>query len=184
MVHPLYEKWSEILKPIEEEQNASAAVALLLNSVHTHITVLFVKRVNNPADPWSGQMALPGGKQELDDQNLKDTVIRETAEETGINLEECQFLGVLEAVTSAPRPDMKILPFVILCEHEPIITLNEKELEGFFWISLNDLIYNRGTIDFGFGEFPAYIVGDTIIWGLTYRIMERFFRTIGFPAQR
>lgn len=184
MVHPLSEKWSDVLKPIEEEQKASAAVALLLNPVHEQITVLFVKRVNNPADPWSGQMALPGGKCELDDQNLKDTVTRETAEETGIDLEGCQFLGVLEAVTSAPRPDMKILPFVILCEREPAIILNEKELEGFVWISLADLIQNRGSIDFGFGEFPAYIVGDTVIWGLTYRIMERFFRIIGFPAQR
>ncbi len=169
------EKLSKTLKPASEKQDADAAVALLLKSVNQ---ILFVKRVENSADPWSGQMALPGGKRDAKDQNLKQTVVRETLEETNIKLlDRCRFLGVIEPLRSTQRPEMKVLPFVILLEHEPIIKLNE-ELEGFVWISLEELLQHKGTVKFSFGEFPAYIVGDTIIWGLTYRILEKFIHIL------
>ena len=174
------EKLSKVLKPVSEGQDAEAAVALLLKLVDQGLKVFFVKRVENPADPWSGQMALPGGKRDPKDQNLKQTVVRETLEETRINLlDRCRFLGVMEPVRSTVRPEMKILPFVILLEHEPSIKLNE-ELEWFVWISPEELVQHKGTAKLGFGEFPAYIVGNSVIWGLTYRILEKFFHTLGY----
>ncbi len=122
-------------------------------------------------------MALPGGKRDSKDKDLKQTVVRETSEETNINLlHRCRFLGVMETLRSTQRPDMKILPFVILLEHEPSIKLNE-ELEGFVWISLEELVRHKGTVKFSFGESPAYIVRNSVIWGLTYRILERFINT-------
>lgn len=171
------EKLSKMLNPVSEEQDADAAVALVLKTVNQDFKVLFVKRVENPTDPWSGQMALPGGKRDSKDKDLKQTVVRETSEETNINLlHRCRFLGVLETLRSTQRPDMKILPFVILLEHEPSIKLNE-ELEGFVWISLEELVRHKGTVKFSFGESPAYIVRNSVIWGLTYRILERFINT-------
>ncbi|MDH5663869.1 MAG: CoA pyrophosphatase [Candidatus Bathyarchaeota archaeon] len=175
------EKLSRVLKPVSEGQDAEAAVALLLKTVDQDLKVLFVKRTENPADPWSGQMALPGGKRDATDQSLKQTVVRETLEETNINLlDRCRFLGVMETLTSTPRPEMKILPFIVLLEHEPSIKLNE-ELERFVWISPEELVRHRGTVKFSFGEFPAYIVGNIVIWGLTYRILENLVHTLEYP---
>jgi 8-oxo-dGTP pyrophosphatase MutT (NUDIX family) len=172
-------KLSETLKPISEEQDAEAAVALILKPKNDDIKILLVKRVENPADPWSGQVALPGGKRDAKDQNLKKTVVRETLEETNINLlRRCQFLGVMTALSSRQRPEMKILPFVVLLEHEPLIKLNEKELEIFVWVSPKELDQHKGAANFSFGEFPAYIVGNSIILGLTYRILENFIHTL------
>jgi 8-oxo-dGTP diphosphatase len=172
------EKLSKVLKPVSEEQDAEASVALLLKPVDQDLKVLFVKRAENPADPWSGQMALPGGKRDTTDQSLKQTVVRETLEETNINLlDRCRFLGVMETLTSTTRPEMKILPFAVLLEHKPSIKLNE-ELERFVWISPEELVQHRGTVKFSFGEFPAYIVGNIVIWGLTYRILEIFVHTL------
>ena len=113
------------LKPISDEQDANAAVALLLKPRRGNFDLLLVKRVESPSDPWSGQMALPGGKRELKDASLKDTVMRETWEETGVALGGCRFLGVLDAVRSEPKPDFKILPFVVLLEAEPKLKLNK-----------------------------------------------------------
>ena len=175
------EKLSKVLKPVSEGQDADAAVALLLKAADQDLKILFVKRVENPDDPWSGQMALPGGKRDAKDQNLKQTVVRETLEETNIKLlDRCRFLGVMEPLRSAQRPEMRILPFVILLEHEPSIKLNE-ELEWFVWISLEELVQHRSTVKFGFGEFPAYIVGNSVIWGLTYRILEKLVHTLKYP---
>ena len=169
------ERLSKNLKPVTDEQGANAAVALLLKPKDDGLTVLFVKRVENLADPWSGQMAFPGGKRDVKDANLKQTVVRETMEETGINLlSRCRFLGVLTALSSRPRPDLRVLPFVVLLEHEPLIKLSAKELEGFVWISLDEIIKHRGSARLSFGEVPAFVVGSIVIWGLTYRMLENF----------
>lgn len=168
----------EVLRTLSQGRDADAAVALLLKPVNQTLKILFVKRVENPADPWSGQMAFPGGKRDVRDQNLKQTVIRETLEETNINLlDHCRFLGMMGSLRSTQRPEMKILPFVVLLEHEPTIKLNE-ELEGFVWISLEELFQHKGAAEFSFGKVPAYIVGNVIIWGLTYRILEKFFHNL------
>ena len=172
------EKLSRVLKPVSEGQDADAAVALLLKPRDQDLKVLIVKRVENPVDPWSGQMALPGGKRDAKDQDLKQTVVRETLEETNINLlDRCRFLGLMETLRSTRRPEMKILPFVVLLEYEPSIKLNE-ELEGFVWISLEELVQHKDTVKFSFGEFPAYVVGNSVIWGLTCRILEKFVHTL------
>jgi 8-oxo-dGTP pyrophosphatase MutT (NUDIX family) len=167
------------LLPLSSEQNANAAVALLLRLGEGNLEVLVVKRVENLADPWSGQIGLPGGKREPQDLSLKHNVIRETLEETGINLlDNCRFLGVLPALRSKPRPEIKILPFVILLENEPQIRLNKKELAEYFWIPLSQIERSRGAAKFASFEAPAFTIGETVIWGLTYRILESFLQVL------
>jgi len=152
----------------------------LLKIVDQNLEVLFVKRVENPTDPWSGQMALPGGKHIPEDENLRRTVVRETLEETSINLlQGCRFLGVMDILRSAAKPEMKVLPFVILLEHEQPIRLSKAELEWSAWVPLAELVKHKGMAKFSFGEFPAYIVGKNSIWGLTYRIVENLFHALG-----
>ena len=110
-------------------QNADAAVALLLRPANQSFQILLVKRAEKFSDPWSGQMAFPGGKRDPKDRDTMQTVIRETLEETNINIIHCcRFLGVLENMRSTVRPKLLVAPFVILLEHDPIIVLNE-ELE-------------------------------------------------------
>jgi len=167
------EKLSKKLKQISESLDANAAVVVLLREKGQDFQVLFVKRAEKSDDPWSGQTALPGGKRNPEDRDLKETVVRETLEETSINLlEGCRFLGVMEPLRSTQRPEMKILPFIVLLEKEQTITLNE-ELTGYFWIPLKELDHHRGTAKFSFGEYPAYIIENHIIWGLTYRILKK-----------
>ena len=173
------DRLSKVLKPFSEEQVASAAVASLLRVADQDLKVLFVKRVENSADPWSGQMAFPGGKRDVKDQNLRQTVVRETLEETGINLlEGSRFLGVTDTVKSTILSEMTVLPFVILLEREAEIKLNKKELKDFVWVSLKELARHKDTVKFTFGEFPAYSVGNSVIWGLTYSIVEKFAQAI------
>jgi len=129
-----------VLKPISHEQGANAAVALLLTPGRNDVDLLLVKRVETPYDTWSGQMALPGGKREPEDLSLKDTVVRETWEETGVALGRCRFLGVLGAVRSEPKPDFVILPFVVLLDGEPELKLSAGELESFMWVPYEKIV--------------------------------------------
>ena len=173
------ERLQRRLRLLTDEQESNAAVALILTPEDGDFSVLFVKRVENPAaDPWSGQIGLPGGKREVEDKNLQQNVIRETLEETGINLVNSRFLGLLPAQRATPRPELIILPFVILLEHRPIIRLNRKELESFIWIPLQEILRSKNTAKIGSREVPAYVVGKTVIWGLTYRILESLIQIV------
>jgi 8-oxo-dGTP diphosphatase len=174
-------QWSKRLRPVSDEQGANAAVAILLRVIDGELQVLLVKRVESSADPWSGQIAFPGGKRDPKDSSLQETIIRETWEETNIDLlASCRFLGVLRAVRSRPRPELKILPFVILIDHEQPIRLSEKELAGFFWIPLLDIIKGERDIKLSIGVVRAYVVRTLTIWGLTHGIIEDFTRTVKF----
>ena len=175
----IIKKLTQHLGEVSDEQDANAAVALLIKGV-TNPCILFVKRIQNPTDPWSGQIALPGGKRDRKDKNLKDTAIRETLEETDINLDQCRFLGVMSAQNSTPRPDIKVLPFVIFLQHEPAVRLSERELERYLWIPIEKLAKSKASVTFSFGESPAYVIDDTVIWGLTYRIIEELMQILKF----
>jgi 8-oxo-dGTP pyrophosphatase MutT (NUDIX family) len=165
-------KLAKMLKPTSEKLDANAAVVVLLRATNQDFQVLFVKRAEKSGDPWSGQTAFPGGKGSPEDRDLKETVTRETLEETSINLVEgCRFLGAMEPVRSTQKPEMQVLPFVVLLEREQAIELNE-ELTEYFWTPLKELAKHKGTAKFSFGEYPAYIIGKQIIWGLTYKILQ------------
>ena len=169
----------KLLKPFSAELEANAAVAILLKPDEQDMDILFVKRAENPRDPWSGQIALPGGKRSIKDRDLKETVFREILEETGINLfDRCSFLGVTAPVRSQLNPEIRVLPFVFLLEHEHTVRLNMDELERYYWIPMGDLIRNERAARFRFGTRPAFIVGDVIIWGLTFRILKGFFQAL------
>jgi 8-oxo-dGTP pyrophosphatase MutT (NUDIX family) len=172
-------KLSARLKVFSEQTETVAAVTLLLRQFDDDFEILVVKRVENPKDPWSGQMALPGGRRETNDRNMRETAIREAFEETGIDLlRDAHFLGVLEVVKSAVRPDMTVLPFVALLERDPEIRLSIEELERYIWVTPKQLIENKGEMKFSFGTFPAFVIGSNVIWGLTYMILTRFLELL------
>ena len=175
------ERLSKMLKQTSESLDANAAVVVLLRATNQDFQVLFVKRAEKTGDPWSGQTALPGGKRNPEDRNLKETVVRESFEETSINLlEGCRFLGAMEPVRSTQKLEMQILPFVVLLEKEEAIKLNE-ELTGYFWTPLKELAKHKGTVKFSFGEQPAYTIEKQVIWGLTYRIVEKLLNILKSP---
>jgi 8-oxo-dGTP pyrophosphatase MutT (NUDIX family) len=172
-------KLPTVLDSISKEQGANAAVALLLKPGRNDFDLLLVKRVENPSDTWSGQMALPGGKREPKDVSLKATIMRETLEETGVKLDRRLFLGVLDAVNSEPKPDFRILPFVVLLDDEqPKLRLNKAELEKFMWVPYEEVLQSKDIVEFSFGKVPAYIFPDAVVWGITYRILSALVKAV------
>ena len=90
-----------------------AAVALVVRG-HVDLEVLLIKRARRDGDPWSGHMALPGGRRDPADTSLRQTAVRETLEETGIDLDELgAHLGRLVEV----RPQSPHLPRISVAPH-------------------------------------------------------------------
>ena len=71
-------------RPREERapEARPAAVSLVLTETDGGLAALFIERAARAGDPWSGQIALPGGRRDPVDPDLLATAIRETREET------------------------------------------------------------------------------------------------------
>ena len=112
-----------------------AAVALLLRARGPQldqIDALFIQRARSPRDPWSGHMALPGGKVEQSDPSPRDAAARETLEEVGVDLSRADFLGPLDDVSAyaqgRPVP-LVISPFVYVAENLELSVTPNHEVE-------------------------------------------------------
>ena len=59
--------------------------------------LLFIKRASRDGDRWAGHVALPGGKREQGDADDRAVSVRETREETGLELDidHCVCIGNL-----------------------------------------------------------------------------------------
>src|SRR5207244_3003698 len=94
-----------------------------------------------PRDPWSGHLALPGGRADAIDEDLLATAARETLEEIGLNLHAGgQFLGRLPKLSPKnPRlPQIGITPFVAIAPPEFDLQFSD-EVADAFWVSLPQL---------------------------------------------
>lgn len=166
---------------LEGPLTSKAAVALMLRARPSGLELLFIHRAEHPQDPWSGQMAFPGGRSEKGDAGLERTAIRETAEEIGIDLARAgRPLGTLDetrVMTRMRALDLTVTPFVFRLAEAPEPVLSP-EVTSVHWIPLDDLLGSgyRELMDYSHdGQrllFPCFRVQGKTIWGLTYRMFS------------
>jgi len=162
-------------------QTRQAAVAAILREQGSETQALFILRAQKEGDPWSGHMAFPGGHRDPIDSDLQQTAVRETLEELNLDLNKhARLLGPLEQVSANPRIDMVVAPYVYVLESEPEIIPND-EVADFHWGSLHKMFSGEALTRREFhvqGEtrsFPGYGVEGEIVWGMTFRMLDRFF---------
>lgn len=162
-----------------------AAVAIIL--VPNPEALLLIRRAERAGDPWSGHMALPGGRREPQDLDLLATSIRETEEEVGVELKPDELAGSLDDVV--PRtpvlPPIAVRPYVFLLESRPALTPNV-EVTSASWVPLTHLLrpdtHHLVRLDVA-GQsrmVQAYELNDGMVWGMTERILSQllsYFRS-------
>ena len=168
---------------LQQETSSKAAVALVFRERRgdAGLELLFIHRAEHPDDPWSGQMAFPGGRYEEGDADLLATAIRETREETGIDLagaaDPMGSLDETRAVSRMRPVDLTITPFVFRLRSEAELLLSD-EVTSVHWIPLDDLLSTRyrELMDYALDgqrlKFPCFRVEGKTIWGLTYRMFS------------
>jgi 8-oxo-dGTP pyrophosphatase MutT (NUDIX family) len=177
-------------QPIEvnEEGLRRAAVALIFRAGEEgRPELLFIKRAEYPGDPWSGQVAFPGGREEQGDASLVETAMRETQEETGIALaSDGKIIGTLDDLypRTVRLPPISVRPFVFVLERSEPLTLSS-EVALAFWIPFGslahteswreDTVFARG-IQINARVFRHH---DHVIWGMTERILAQLVQMSG-----
>lgn len=171
------------LAEAELASKPSAAVLVLLRPAGDGLDVLLGQRVRRSEDPWSGQIAFPGGRRHAEDGSLLETAFRETREEVNLDLRgRADVLGHLAPRSPGNVPEMLVVPFVALA-FSPLDPRPGPEMTEAFWAPLRELppAWGRTVVMTRIGELrvPAYLWNGRVIWGLTYRILEELLAIVG-----
>ena len=186
----LHARFGPVGSAVPDGNRRNAAVALVLRAPQgiadpavRSCEVLVIRRAESPVDPWSGQMALPGGSLDLADDGLLAAAIREAREETGLLLGAGRsVLGRIATVrpVGVRLPVITIWPFVFHVPDDAAADVASPEVASVHWFPVAELAdaANHGSHPRREGglvrRFPSIQLEGRVIWGLTYRILTRF----------
>jgi len=153
--------------PVEELRKAAVLIAVTESKDPELIYTLRSNKVGS----HGGEVSFPGGMYEDQDDNLENTALRESEEETGLDRNKVSILGPIDTVVS--RFNISVTPYVGIVPHDIELNDSSDEIEACFRVPLsfllrdkryrNDEINRNGDIFF----MPAYEYNSYIIWGLT-----------------
>ncbi len=125
----------------------------------------------------SGQISLPGGKEENHDQSLVETALREAEEEVGIISKEVKVIGTLTELYIIAS-NYHVLPVIGFVDQKPQFIPDQTEVVKILEANLTDLtsqslkskemiVGNNITI-----ESPYYDIHGHIVWGATAMMLS------------
>jgi 8-oxo-dGTP pyrophosphatase MutT (NUDIX family) len=168
-----------------------AAVAIVLREVAVAgggLEFLLIKRAERDDDPWSGQIALPGGRADPADISLEATAVRETMEETGIDLaRDGTVLGALPDLSPRTTPlPVVVRPFVATVRGDVRLVLSD-EVATAFWVPLASLTAAGAIVESEVRvrnatlQVPSFRHGEHVVWGMTQRILYELLQLLDEP---
>lgn len=158
-----------------------AGVAVLLAPDPDQLLV--IRRTERAGDPWSGHLALPGGRREPDDSDLLHTAIRETAEETGVVLDPVWWRATLDDVAPQTALLLPILvrPFVFRLPSR-VDAASSSEVAVAQWVPLELFaqpgVFRSLAVESRGQRVTAqgYQLDHGFLWGMTERMVTPLIR--------
>lgn len=159
-----------------------ASVAMILAGREKDLEVCFIRRAERAGDPWSGQVAFPGGKADSGDSDAHSVAERETHEEVGLKLTASHRVGPLPTRQVATR-NLVLSPFIYHIgtdEKATVFAREPDEVAHVFWVPLRHLFKQSSATELeypigGSGmTFPGIRYEEDVIWGLTLNVLDSF----------
>jgi 8-oxo-dGTP pyrophosphatase MutT (NUDIX family) len=144
-------------------------------------TIILTRRTDHLTS-HAGQISLPGGKIDPDDDGAVGAALREAEEEIGLDPRFVETLGVLP--TYLTGSGYRVAPVVALVGQEAQLVPNPDEVADVFEVPLaflmNDANHLRQSRVFA-GKpryFYAMPYGERYIWGVTAGILRLMYETV------
>ncbi len=180
--------------PVDSNGHERASVAVVLRPGRASAEILLIERALFDGDPWSGHMAFPGGRMERGDDSTRTTAARETYEEVGVELSNAEYLGPVDELVGNRRvsPRLVVSAHAFHLAESQQFRLDPSEVQNAFWFPLAELHEPSRQVEHVIPEipdvrFPGIVVGEPdrhVVWGLTFRFIERMLRVIEHPFER
>ena len=138
LIENLRTRRGRLLDPARDALTASIAVPLRPCGTGEGLELLYLLRAQRGGDPWSGHISFPGGKIDPSDAGPRETAIRETREETCLDLTRAEYICRLDD-QATHLSKVHVAAFVYYLEHGSILSLNH-EIQRAYWIPLADLM--------------------------------------------
>jgi len=191
-------RWKLNMRPRElplRRRLARASVALIYRQAEDGgVELLFIQRARREGDPWSGDMAFPGGRMQPEDATPRAVAERETLEETGVDLTrhghfQARLSDLVTRQHNRWRP-MVVTPYVYEWRGPQAVSPNH-EVEQMVWISLDYLAAkeNQSRLPWrtplGTLKLPCCRYQGYCIWGLSYSMLQELLALAhGLPSNK
>lgn len=159
--------------------NAHAAVLIAITD-HREPDVILTRRADHLTS-HAGEVAFPGGKRDVDDDDVYHTALRESFEEIRLPPEQVELVGAMPE--SVSKMGLKVVPVIGIIPHQLELVASEDEIDSIFRVPLRYFLETPPP-DFTVKEYlgvryhiPCYHYQGYEIWGLTaYFITDCFNR--------
>ncbi|MEI6455871.1 MAG: CoA pyrophosphatase [bacterium] len=164
---------------LQPNDAVQSSVLILLYPLDEGIGIVLTLR-NEYKGVHSGQISLPGGKYEDDDDSLIYTALREAKEEIGVNPNLVQVLGQLTPLYIPPS-NFLVTPVVGYSVLRPAFIPEPSEVAKIIEIKIAELVDDRIVkskkikLALGIGlKVPCFYINENVIWGATAMILSEF----------
>ncbi len=164
------------LKPNASVKDYSAAVNVII-TLCPDPRVVMVEKALRKGDPWSGDMAFPGGRREDGDRSPIDTAIRETLEEACLEPTSYSVLGFLNTASPRNAPWLQVVPVVSFaknCPKDVLANCRSTEIARVTLVPLPRMLTTqlvlhpiRGRLVEAYRDWYG-----NIVWGMSLRVLQ------------
>ena len=126
----------------------------------------------------SAQIGFPGGKYEVDDKTLKQTAIRETFEEIGVEKHKIEVIKQMTEVYIPPS-NFYVQPFIGITHQTPKFIKQEDEVEDILEVALHHFLDEKNVVNKVVAtsytakiEVPAFELNGHVVWGATAMMLS------------
>ena len=159
-----------------DPKTASVLILFYPDSKNNTRLVLILR--NKYKGVHSNQISFPGGKVDKIDKSLKDTALRETQEEIGLNKDSISIVGELSSVYIPPS-NFNVYPFIGYCDYTPKFVPDSKEVSLILSPKLDyilnmDIIESVVELNNSKQKVPSYLIDNHILWGATAIMIHEF----------
>ena len=168
------------------DARVAAALVLVYPGGDGEASLVLIERVEYDGAHHSGEVSLPGGKQDPSDADIVATALREAAEEVGLDAVDAgvEVIGRLDALWIPPS-NFLVTPIVAVAARRPAFVQDAREVAAILETPVSAFLPDvaptmvdpdpRGR-PFRYG---AYLVEGRVVWGATAAILGQLGAVLG-----
>lgn len=167
----------------QKQKSKKSAVMMLFYPKGRQTHLVLIERATYKG-VHSAQIAFPGGKWEQSDKDLRETALRETEEEIGVDASKIEIIKSFTQIYIPPS-NFLVAPFMGVLKSEPIFKPDATEVAKIIEFPIDalfedDLVQNilKTTSYANNLEVPAFVYSDVTVWGATAMIMSELKETL------